>query len=334
MNALEANVSFWLNTSHDESQPQWAEFPQWRIVLSLLIMGYWLLSVLPTALLCSSVLLAMKNNSLNKSLAVVHTYMLTTNIFIRVCYAVAISIYAPSMIRFCVCSTAASSVSFYLHIYNVCYQPFALVILAAFQLLIIKGKKSLVNWKTVGVALLVITMVAISIPLLFTIVRISDGDTFLCAGVCPGVAASRTLLLFAIYVALVWMPSLLVVVTVTVWSCAIFKRNYAGRDSELNRRIISVPLILPAVITLITLSTFGLVRAADQIPTLSADSFVRNWTVSVKVVFLLVNEISGGLSYPCLILFLTPRLFRSWKLLFKTKRCCLSLLIHNQVNPS
>ena len=337
MNVSEVlNISFWKNTSDDESQLQRVEFPQWRLILSLFIMGYWLLSVLPTALLSSSILEAMKNNSLNKSLAIIHIYILTINVFIRICYATTITAYTPSMIRFCVCSTATSPVLFYLQIYSVCYQPFALVNLAVFQLLIIKGKKTLVNCKTVGASLIIITIVSIFIPLAFAVIRYNDGqNTFVCTGVCPGPTASNVeLLLFVSYAAIVWIPSLLIVVMVTIWSCAIFKHNYAGRDSELNRRIISVPLIMPAIITLATVIPFALFRVADQIPTLSADAFIYNWAVSVNVVILLVNEILNGLSYPCLILFLAPKLFKSWKMLFKTKRCCFAPWIHNQVIPT
>ena len=119
-----------------------------------------------------------------------------------------------------------------------------------------------------------------------------------------------------------------------VWSCAIFKRSYAGRDSGLNRRIISVPLIMPTIIMLTTISTFGFLRVADQISTLSADSHIHNWTVSVKFVVLLVNEISSGFSHPCLILFLNPKLLESWRILLQSKVCCLAPWIHNQVNPS
>ena len=152
------NLSLWLNTSlDDDSQLQQNKFPQWRLMLSLLMLCYWLLSVLPTIAMSSSVLVAMKSSPLNKSLAMIHIYMLITNMLVRVCSAVAIAAYAPSVIRSCICSTAAGSISFYLHIYNVCYQPLALVILAVFQLLIIKGKKMLVNCKTAGLLLIMIT---------------------------------------------------------------------------------------------------------------------------------------------------------------------------------
>ena len=63
--------------------------------------------------------------------------------------------------------TAAGSVSFYLHTYNVCYQSLALVILAVFQLLIIKGKKMSVNYRSVGVLLIVITVLAMLISVVY-----------------------------------------------------------------------------------------------------------------------------------------------------------------------
>jgi hypothetical protein len=330
------NVSLSLNTSLDDDSAklQWDEFPHWRVILSLLVVGYWLLSVLPTVTMSSSVLVAMKNNPFNKPLTMIHVYVLITNTLVRVCSAVAITTYAPSVLRYCICSTAASSVSFYLHIYNVCCQPLTLMVLAVFQLLIIKGKKISVTYRNVGVVLIVITVLALLISLLFTIVRLRDGDTFLCAGACPGIPTSHVLLLFGSYIAVVWIPSLLMTVTVTTWSCVIFKRSYTGRDSGLNRRIISIPLLMPTIIMLTTISTFGLFRVADQISTLSADPYVHNWTVSVKFVILLVNEISSGFSYPCLILFLHPKLLESWKILFQSKVCCLAPWIHNQVNPS
>lgn len=45
----------------------------------------------------------------------------------------------------------------------------------------------------------------------------------------------------------------------------------------------------------------------------------------------LVNEIASGLSYPCLILFLNPKLHESWKTLLQTKMYCLA---HNSVHPN
>lgn len=96
-------------------------------------------------------------------------YVLTTNTVVRVCSAVAIATYAPSVLWYCICSLAAGSVSFYLHTYNVYYQSLALVILAVFQLLIIKGKKMSVNYRSVGVLLIVIAVLAMLISVIYVV---------------------------------------------------------------------------------------------------------------------------------------------------------------------
>lgn len=317
MNVSEVNYTFWKNASHFETQTD-REFPLWKVILSLLVLGYWFLLVLPATLMNSSVLLVAKRSSINKAIAMVHTYVLALNTIIKVCSAMTITIYIPSMIRFCFCSLVASSFSFFMHIFTISYQPFIFVSLAVLQLLIIKGEKRLVNRKSVGITLTVGTVVATLIPLLFTVVRTIDGDTFLCSGVCPRRIVAHVLILFAVYANVVWIPSVFIVIIVTVWSCLIFKRQYAGKDAELNRRIIALPLVMPITITLTTVFTFGLFRLIDRIPIFETKPFAQNWMVSIKVIILLLNEISTGLSYPCLILFLYPKLWNSWKTLFKS----------------
>ena len=105
-------------------------------------------------------------------------YVLTTNTVVRVCSVVAIATYAPSVLWYCICSLAAGSVSFYLHTYNVCYQSLALVILAVFQLLIIKGKMS-VNYRSVGVLLIVITVLAMLISVIHVVYACGTMDEIL-----------------------------------------------------------------------------------------------------------------------------------------------------------
>lgn len=335
MNRSQENISFWQNASFDGNQTQ-QEFPQWKPIISLLVLGYWLLSVLPTTLMNSSVLLALKKSSINKALVIVHIFMLAMNIVTKMCSAVAITTYIPSIIRFCVCSIAASSVPFFLHIFTVCYQPLVFLSLTLLQLLIIMGKRKLVNHKTVGVTVIVITVLAILIPLVFTIVSIRDGETFLCSGVCPGATTSHFIRLFISYLIAFWIPSLSTITILTTWTCIIFKHNYAGGDVELTRRMVAVPLMMPIIITITTILTFGLFRATDLIQTVQTRPFgvyTQNWIASIKVLVLLLNEITNGLSYPCLILFLYPKLLKSWKVLPKFKMCYFAVWKHNKVIP-
>ena len=311
------------------------EFPPWRLVLSLILLGLWLLLALPTTLVTISLLLAVKRSSINKAMGIVHTYVLAVNAIVRVASAVSITIYIPPIIKYCSCSIAASSSAFFFHIGTACYQPYMFASLAVFQLLIIKGKKKFVNSKSVGVTLAVLTVLAALIALLFTIVRITDNDTFLCSGVCPGNLVAHIMIIFATYTQVVWIPSFFTVLIVTTWSCVIFKRHYAGKDAGLNRRIISIPMIVPIIISLTTIITFGIFNFVDRIPDFKMGIFIYNLTLSIKIVVVLLNEMSTGLSYPCLILFLYPQLRASWIALFKSKASCnlLSQQKHNKVTP-
>ena len=90
------------------------------------------------------------------------------------------------------------------------------ILSTGFEDLLFKGQKMLVNCRSVGLLLIMITALAMLISLSFTIVRLRDGDTFLCAGVCPGIPTSHVLLLFASYVAVLWIPSLSMTVTCVV----------------------------------------------------------------------------------------------------------------------
>ena len=335
MNITQVNLSTWQNSTQDEVDTA-LEFPLWKPVLSLILVGLWLLLVLPTILITSSLLVAVKNSSINKAMALVHTYILALNAIVHISSTVSITIYIPPVIRFCSCSIAASSAAFFFHIFTACYQPYMFASLAGFQLLIIKGKKKFVTNRSVGVTLVVLTGLAALIALLFTIVRIVDNDTFLCSGVCPGNLVAHIIIIFATYSHIVWMPSFLTVLIVTTWSCFVFKRHYAGRDAGLNRRIISVPLIMPIIISLTTIITFGIFNIADRIPHFYSWTFVHHLTVSIKIVVVLLNEMSTRLFYPFLVLFLYPQLRMSWTKLLKSKAHCntFSKQKHNRVYPT
>ena len=44
------------------------------------------------------------------------------------------------------------------------------------------------------------------------------------------------------------LPSLVVGITTSTWSCAAFKTYYAGRNDQLNYRMLSLPFLMPLVI--------------------------------------------------------------------------------------
>ena len=167
MNDSEGLFTFWQNTSlvsdHDNQTER--DFPQWRPVVSFLLLGLWLLSGSLTTALNFSVLLAVIKSSINRKLGLIHIYVLVVNIFVRVCTALAFSSLIPPVIRFCNCSTMTNFISLYLLLFNICYQLYTLASLSVFQLMIIKGKKKFVNYKTIGITLLIITVLTIALPL-------------------------------------------------------------------------------------------------------------------------------------------------------------------------
>ena len=73
------------------------------------------------------------------------------------------------------------------------------------------------------------------------------------------------------------------------------------------------------IVSLISFATFASFRFVDFITlrTLTSNSFSRNWNASFKFTVISLNEITSGLSYPCLILFLNPKLWESWKKILK-----------------
>ncbi|MCG8620933.1 MAG: hypothetical protein MJE68_02875, partial [Proteobacteria bacterium] len=117
-------------------------------------------------------------------------------------------------------------------------------------------------------------------------------------------------------------------------SGAIFKRDYAGDDNELTRRIVAMPLVMPVIVSLISIVAFGSYRVGDFITPhiFVSNSFIRNWTASLRLVMVLLNETTNSISYPCLVLFLNPKLWESWKKILKLNKFALPWK-KNRVTP-
>ena len=69
----------------------------------------------------------------------------------------------------------------------------------------------------------------------------------------------------ASFLSIVWVPSVSILLTATAWSCAIFKRDYAGDDNGLTRRIVAMPLVMPVIVSLISIVAFASYRVVDFI---------------------------------------------------------------------
>ena len=183
-------------------------------------------------------------------------------------------------------------------------------------------EKKFVNYKTVGVTLLIITALIIVVPTIFISLAVNrTGRAALCDNTigCAGVDIAQWLPFIASFLSIVWVPSVSILLIATIWSCAIFKKYYVGHDSGLTRRIVAMPLVLPVIVSLISIVAFTSYRVVDFVAfrTLASNSFSHNWSALLKYTVVAMNEITSGLSYPCLTLFLNPKLWESWKKILK-----------------
>ena len=112
-------------------------------------------------------ILAAVKSSFNGKLGLIYIYVLVVNVFVRLCTALALSIFIPSVIWFCDCSTMISFITLYLILFKICFQIYIVLSLAVFQLLIIKGKKKFVSYKTIGITLFRATVLAVILPIIF-----------------------------------------------------------------------------------------------------------------------------------------------------------------------
>jgi hypothetical protein len=193
------------------------------------------------------------------------------------------------------------------------------------QLLIIIGEKRRVNRKStcgcvafaVGVGAIFATESAVLSNL--------NGERLGCTEFCPGQNvrtsfnfSARTIVMIS-YVALTWLPSLVILLISTIWSCIIFKKRYTGGNDQLNRRLISLPVILPVVFVLTTLFTVLLRRLVLVIVQSYEVEFVHYWLFLSGAMITLLDETLDGIIYQLILTYLNPHLFKTWKGLFYRK---------------
>ena len=163
------------------------EFPHWRVALSyILVTELFIYSPLALFINASLLLTILKTKSLRKPLNLIHLSLLSLNCLIIIPDAIATCVYIPPVIRFCHCSTPVSSVYFLIELLYIIFQPLNYACLRVFQLLIIKGKKSLVSY--VSVAAAVIVCIGVAVLLIsegVTLLNLAD-QTYICNNLCPG----------------------------------------------------------------------------------------------------------------------------------------------------
>ena len=311
------------------------EFTYWKSTTAIIVISQLLVSFSVGLIVNLLIIVTIfKTKSLRAPLNVIHLSLLFLNCLLSVPDVITCGIFIPALLRYCECSQLITLVYFTVDVIYILYFPLNLSFLGLFQLLIIKGKKRLVTYKsTIGTVItsFVITTLLTSVGILLLN---SGGQTYICIDTCPGYSTYNfdgIALGFVIYLVTCFIPCLLVVTLCTIWSCAIFKKNYIGGNDDLNRRMLSLPFVLPLILIIPTVISVPLVRYARQLLISFRPTDYPYWTIFVRFIAFQIYEFIAKIGYPLILLALNPKLGNNCKTFVFTMTKCLRR--NNQVGP-
>ena len=320
-------------SSNGSSESAIEEFSQWRLTTAITLVNRLALSVPIYLLLNLSVLVTiLKTKSLQTPTNLIHLLLLSANCVVLIPDAILTSTFTPTVLRYCRCPTVASSIYLIMDMLYYAFQPLNFAALGIFQLLIIKGKKHLVTHKTVSTSITISIVFTIFVSFECIALINSSGATYICRDICPQTAPITfpgTSIAFIIHGIFLYLPSLVTVIVCTTWSCIIFKTRDINEDEDhlLNRRTISLPLVLP--LALLT-PTYGLIRAVEQLLESSTSPIdYPYWAMFARFFLFQTYEILGRIVYPVMLLLLNPIIGHNWKQML-LKKCT----TQNQVSPA
>lgn len=315
-------IDSWPNTSGNASDV-FEQPPYTEATIIVLLIGFIFFLALPTVVINITLSVAFfKSGQLKKPLGILHASLLIEILLNKLSLSIILCLYYPPALRHCLCSPLLSTVFFSSRVLIASYRAVMYASIALCQVLIITGKKRQVNHKSacgcVAFALAVGALFATESAILMNL----NGERLGCTSFCPGqnIGASFKLSAMTIvmisYVVIAWLPSLVILLVSTTWSCIVFKKHYAGGNDQLNRRLISMPVILPTIFILTTLFTVVLRRVVLVIIQSIEVSFVPYWLFLSGAMITLLDEILDGIIYQQILTYLNPQLFNTWKGLF------------------
>ena len=306
------------NLSDILEQPPYTE----ATITTLLIIFIFLLAV-PTLLINATLSVAFfKSGQLKKPLGILHASLLVEILLNKVLLSIVFCIYYPPALRHCNCSPTLSAIYQSFRPLILCFRSIVYASIALCQLLIITDKKKYVNHKTTcGCVAFAVGVGAIFATESAVLTNLND-ERLGCTDFCPGqnvgasFSFSARVIVMISYVVLTWLPSVVILLISTIWSCVIFKKRYTGGNDQLNRRLISLPVVLPAIFILTTLFTVLLRRLVLVIVQFYDVKFVQYWLFLSGATITLLDETLDGIIYQVILTYLNPHLFKIWKSLF------------------
>ena len=296
----------------------------------ILVLCFIFLLGVPTLFISLSLTFAfLKTGQLQKPLGVLHSSLFIEILLNKLSLTIILCFYYPPALRHCFCSRYLSPIFFSSRVFIVSYRPVIYVFLAFFQLLIIKGKKRFVKYKTTVASLVFSILVGTIFATITAVLLTVNDERFGCSDFCPGQRVEGTFpsrnVVFISYILIVWLPSFVFLSICSTWSCIVFKKYSLGGNNQLNRRLISMPLILPAVLVVSTILTVLIRRVLFAILQSYNLLYIDYWFFVSGAMITLLDEILDGVFYQLLLTYLNPKLFNTWKMMFRCK--------NNQVQP-
>lgn len=325
------SINSWSNRSENVSDV-FEQSPYTEATIIILQISFIFLLALPNLLINISFLIAfLKSGQLYKPLGILRASLFTEILLNKLSLSIILCAYYPSALRHCFCSPVLSTIFFSSRVLISNFRSIMFAILSLCQLLIIIGKKKYVNHKTicgfvafaVGVGMLYATESAV-------LTNLND-EQLGCTDFCPGQNVRATFnfpannIVLISYVTVVWLPSFVILIISTTWSCTVFKKRYTGGNDELNRRLLSMPVVLPVVFILTTLLTVIMRRFVLIIIQSYEVRYIHYWLFVSGAMISLLDEILDGTIFQLVLTYLNPHLFKTWKGLFYRNR--------NQVYP-
>ena len=297
------------------------EFPYWQLAMAVRVIIVVFILIPLIVFFSGSVLLTfMVNKSLIKPINMVHILLISELLILKLVFIIVALFVFPDAVRYCVCLEVINDIYFPLSAFNIAFVNVVLTCLSIVQFLIIKGKKRLVGWKVVSLLLSGSTIYSVVWGVAGYIINRIQRIQPICVSVCEGIPettfSTYTLLLVGLIITVV-LPCLVVIFIALLWTCVIFKKSYLGDDNQLNRRIISLPIIMPLVTIFASIFYFILREIFENILRQIVREYFANWVLFTNETLGHILEGASGFIYPVMLLYFHPQLRSLWYITLK-----------------
>ena len=254
-----------------------------------------------------------------KALNLIHVSLLIASIVEDICCIFLYPFYLPSVFRYCICSCLISTTLAAVFIFFLIYRPFCFACLSVLQFLVIVGKKKFATLKvSCGMIAGCIGLGIIYVASILKPVYETNEKTYCYENHCPN---SRSESLFGTFITvffsiifIAYVPTLTIMITMSTWSCAVFKKYYTGGDDQWNRRMLSLPFIMPLANIFSTVLEGALaVSVGNILSMLTLGDLFPYWSSFINSVLLIFLRFLIRLVYPLVLLYTHTKLHKAVK---------------------